>query len=379
MRSTGAKRLIITGIAVALAALSVTTASNSAYGADRPAETPAVTTSYTVNGYLSAVVDVSRTEAFAAGNSGSSNNPTTLLLHWNGQKWAPVTAPKPVTGDLLGLTEVNSKSIFAVGFQVTSSKAIVPLILHWNGSSWSHLSGPAGVQGGFSGIGQAGSTLLAVGASNGDPMLNMERTGNTWKKLPVPSTAGDLLNVIVTGTKSAWAGGITENAKTFSPNGDVLLRWNGSSWKSVSFPLQGTNHELWGMAGGPHGAVWAVGASTNSSGSSSAPLSMLWNGSAWRKVAVPSPADGELDGVGFVPGGTAWAVGDSGFGANTLVLRWTGTAWQKVASPSPLYDVYLNAVSASSTSDAWAVGAGSATATSAWKTIIEHWNGDAWH
>ena len=349
----------MTGTAVALAALGVTTASTTgAHGAERPAAhptaQPAASTSYSVDGYLNDVTDVSRTEAWAVGWSGSGAAKT-LLLHWNGQKWSPVTSPKPVAGVLLGMTKISPTNILAVGFQMTSSTAEVPLILHWNGKAWSKVPGVPAVDGQFSAIGDAGGTLLAVGGLNAPPMLNMERTGSTWKRLPVPSAPGDLESLVVTGTRDAWAAGVTANPSTGDPNGDVLLRWNGSSWKSQSFPLHGTNENLWRLAAGPGGAVWAVGDSHNNAQTTFTPLSMLWNGSSWRKVAVSAPANSQLEGAAFVPGGTAWTVGSAAAGKHALILQWTGTAWKQIASASPASGSYLNylsAVSASSTTSA---------------------------
>jgi hypothetical protein len=371
---------VFTGTAVALAALSVTIASTHADGAERPAAEPAVSTSYSVEGTLYGVADVSRTEAWAVGWSGTASTTATLLLRWNGQKWSPVTTPKPVRGALLGVTEINPKDILAVGYQITSSTATVPLVLHWNGSAWSRVAGTPTVNGEFNAIGQAGSTLLAVGGLNSPPMLNMERIGSTWRKLPVPSAPGDLESLVVTGTKDAWAAGVTANPSTDEAIGDVLLRWNGSSWSSVSFPLHGTNENLSHVAAGPGGAVWAVGDSHNNNLTSFTPLSMVWNGLSWRKVAVPAPANSALLGNSFVPGGTAWAAGWSGGGKRSLILRWTGTAWQQVASPSSGSTANpLDGVSASSTGDAWAVGAALTGSKGVWKTVIMHWNGSAWH
>jgi hypothetical protein len=379
MRTSKPKRLLISGTAVALAALSITTASTHAYGAERPAAQPAVNVSYSVDGNLFGVADVSATEAWAVGWSGTSTTGKTLLLHWNGQKWSPVTTPKPVRGTLLGVTEVSSKNIYAVGYQITSSSTSVPLVLHYNGSAWSRVSGTPTVNGEFNAIGQAGSTLLAVGALNAPPMLNMERVGSTWKRLPVPSAAGDLESLVVTGAKDAWAAGVTTNAKTGEEIGDVLLRWNGSSWTSESFPLHGTNENLWNVAGGPGGVVWAVGDSHNNAGTSFTPLSMVWNGSSWRKVTVSAPADSSLGAAAYIPGGTAWAVGGSDFGKHTLILRWTGTAWKQVASPTDgSTSNALYAVAASSTGNAWAVGGEVSGSSTVWKTVILHWNGSSW-
>jgi hypothetical protein len=107
------------------------------------------------------------------------------------------------------------------------------------------------------------------------------------------------------------------------------------------------------------------------------PISMVWNGKTWAKAAVPAPANSLLLGAGYVPGGTAWAVGASGRGKNALILRWTGKTWSQVAAPNRAKDAnYVDAVSASSVSDAWAVGNG--TTGGSTTTFILHWNGHSW-
>jgi hypothetical protein len=104
---------------------------------------------------------------------------------------------------------------------------------------------------------------------------------------------------------------------------------------------------------------------------------MYWNGQAWGAVAVPGAATSTLYGVAAGPGHSAWAVGRSGGG--TLALRWTGRGWAQATTPSPLASSTLEAVSAPSASDAWAVGFGFANSSSTTEeTLILHWNGTAW-
>jgi hypothetical protein len=55
----------------------------------------------------------------------------------------------------------------------------------------------------------------------------------------------------------------------------------------------------------------------------------------------------------------------------TLVAHWNGTRWTGVASPNP-GGSFLNAVSALSPSDAWAVGYDNTG------TLILHWDGTSW-
>jgi hypothetical protein len=374
MRKLRPVRLGIFGAVTALAALGASGLSTSAYGAETPAR--ATSAYYSVSGSLNAVADISPTDAWAVGWTGSGST-NTLIVHWNGKKWSPVTNLKPVSGDLLNLTVDSPTNIWAAGY-TGNPAAPDPLIMHWNGKSWSRLAGVPTVKGVFNAVADVSGHLLAVGALVAPPMLNMERTGTKWQSLPVPAAPGDLESLVVTGAHSAWAAGVTVNQKTGYSNGDVLMHWNGTKWLGVSsFPLHGVNEEIWHLAAGPHGAVWAVGEAHTSDLAHHSPRSMVWNGKTWAKVSVPAPANSALYGVSYVPGGTAWAVGYHNLGADTLILRWTGKAWSQVAAPNRTnFSNDLFAVSASSVSDAWAVGRGGAAGLP--KTIILHWNGHSW-
>jgi hypothetical protein len=87
--------------------------------------------------------------------------------------------------------------------------------------------------------------------------------------------------------------------------------------------------------------------------------------------------------VSATSGSDAWAVGnyssyDTPGRSRTLVLHWDGTAWSTVNSPTPGPGANrLAGVSARSGSDAWAVGDHD-TAVSTTTSLIAHWNGTAW-
>ena len=97
-----------------------------------------------------------------------------------------------------------------------------------------------------------------------------------------------------------------------------------------------------------------------------------------------APADtvfsGDLSGVSATSRTDAWAVGvqcptcgDPG----TMTLHWTGTHWSMVPSPDPgKKGNVLNGVADESPSDAWAVGTYDNSNCSA--MMILHWNGTAW-
>src|SRR6185312_5959056 len=90
-----------------------------------------------------------------------------------------------------------------------------------------------------------------------------------------------------------------------------------------------------------------------------------------------------LRGVHAVTADDAWAVGGfyDGTRSRTLIEHWNGSSWRVTQSPSPGQgtDDFLDGVTATSHTDAWAVGQalGTTDATHS-QTVILHWNGSAW-
>jgi hypothetical protein len=94
-------------------------------------------------------------------------------------------------------------------------------------------------------------------------------------------------------------------------------------------------------------------------------------GSRSRAGAVTDDNFG-LNAVSALSALDAWAVGDG-----ATVLHWNGTSWAPVKIPGLPVNVYLHAVDAVSPSDVWAAGEAFATGSPV-KTLIVHWNGSAW-
>jgi hypothetical protein len=99
----------------------------------------------------------------------------------------------------------------------------------------------------------------------------------------------------------------------------------------------------------------------------------------------PSASSNVLNAVAVRSGGVAWAVGQflapdqDDDGLNMLTERWNGTAWTQVPTPAVLHQSEsLLAVSASSASDAWAVGFTKGVSAAGRFPLAAHWNGTAW-
>jgi hypothetical protein len=330
-------------------------------------------TSYAIPGDLNAVAAVSPTNAWAVGST-DAEIPGIVIAHWNGTRWSQAKTT-PVEGWLSALAVVSPKDIWAVGTAGPHQPyANQVLIMHWNGTTWAvqknvpHVSGT-----GLSAVAAIGDDVWAVGgayrfAGSGQTPYSLHLVGGHWYVVPASNADGSLSGVVMTGRSSAWAIGNTNKLP-------FLLRWNGTVWKSSSFPLRATGNGLIAAAAGPDGKIWVVGARNNSAFTNSAPISMLWSGSTWRKVPVTAPADSILDDVAFVPGGNVWAVGSPGGDRAPLILRWTGEHWVRTPAPNPSSNtdyVSVGAVSGTSARDAWAA------VTDGTKTFLLHWNGKVW-
>ncbi len=138
----------------------------------------------------------------------------------------------------------------------------------------------------------------------------------------------------------------------------LIEHWNGSNWGLVPNPNPGPLNELFGVAAVSSDDVWAVGLYTVSSPYQQLTLIEHWNGTSWRVVPSPSPsgAFSQLNAVTAVSSNDLWAVGyDSTTSDFTLIEHWNGSNWSIVSSPNQGSD-QLNAVAAISSSDVWAVG-----------------------
>jgi hypothetical protein len=152
--------------------------------------------------------------------------------------------------------------------------------------------------------------------------------------------------------------------------------------------IPGYDTQLLSVHGSGPNDVWAVGYYTENN--SQRTLILHWDGGSWSVIPSPNPLpDGndtinQLNGVFAITPNDAWAVGYTVGGDQdyrTLTMHWDGTLWQTVPSPNlPITqpDIYnaLNAVSAVSANDVWAVGGASVGVAS--RAVLMHWDGTAW-
>ncbi len=150
-----------------------------------------------------------------------------------------------------------------------------------------------------------------------------------------------------------------------------------TGWTVVTVPQTGNNTILLGAAARTSTDAWAVGEQFAAAGQAPPPpVSYHWNGSAWSIVATPVlGVSSALLGVSASTATDAWAVGFSILGRHndgTLIEHWNGTAWSVNSSLVVKgFVAELTGVADLSPTDAWAVGEGNGA-------LLEHWNGSAW-
>ena len=168
-----------------------------------------------------------------------------------------------------------------------------------------------------------------------------------------------------------------------APNPQQLLaeHWNGSSWSVVPTPNPGGapgGSQFHGVAAAASNDVWAVGQTyfLDANGEPLVqPLVEHWNGSAWSIVATPTFTNGGvLNAVTAISSTNVWAVGQLDGNGGNLIEHWDGTRWSIVTAPFNSRQDALLGVSGTSANDIWAVGRSQRHPN----VEILHFNGQTW-
>jgi len=158
-----------------------------------------------------------------------------------------------------------------------------------------------------------------------------------------------------------------------------------SGWTIVSMPPTGENAPILGVSSVSDTDAWAVGYHSGNTGTNVGAKALIdnWNGTAWSAASVPTTPGNTalLLAVSASSATDAWAVGRTQVNKSDfegLALHWNGTAW----SVSSGFSAALSGISGASAegvadispTDAYAIGDSAATASGS----VAQWNGTAW-
>ena len=208
--------------------------------------------------------------------------------------------------------------------------------------------------------------------------------GPSWTVVASPSPSADsqLTAVRAVSATDIWAVGWYKDSSGLRLT--LTEHWDGSAWTQKQSPSPGVRKGsiLEGVTATSATSAWAVGRYDDQARGKIATLILRWDGSAWTQADSPSPGGfNALSAVSATSATNAWAVGSfdrgDGTGRHPLTEHWDGSAWTQVDSPSPPGSSSLQAVAVTASNNAWAVGS-SVDSDGHFHALIERWNGSAW-
>ena len=182
-------------------------------------------------------------------------------------------------------------------------------------------------------------------------------------------------------------------AKVKATNLTSAINISCGKWNIIPSPnVPNYNSTLSGVIALSTTNAWVVGNATKNDASISLTLIEHWNGTKWSITPSPTPSGatyGYLNAISASSANNVWAVGDTFYlpsGKNsyyqTLIEHWNGTKWSIVASPNPgAMTSILSRIVVLSQKNAWAVGYyQNPTITDGGDNhaLIEHWDGTSW-
>lgn len=304
------------------------------------------------------------------------------LKHFEDNTWTFLSLPNfgyPGVG-IRDIKAISDTELWAIGNAGDGSGYITPIVFLWNGIEWQDFSPPIGESARFMGLDVVASNDIWVvgdaGCNNynecvqvGSLVLHWD--GSNWNRL-TNTPRGAMLTVQAQGNGKIWTGGRSDLA--------LLDYWNGTSWTESSANIVGeSSNSLNGIAAISPTDIWAVGnyfRAKHVGGSINRSLAQHWNGTNWTIVPTANnPTNSQLNAISAISTNDIWAVGWTSDNNQAMAQRWDGTQWSFVQIPH-IERSQLFGVEAISPNDVWAVG------KSGWEddphTLILHWNGADW-
>ena len=170
--------------------------------------------------HLAAVDATGLTDAWAVGsatNDIQNASLAPLALRWNGSRWVSMTLPSAGSTALTGVDARTPSDVWAVGSS-SDTAGPQPYVARFDGISWRRLATPTLAGGGelTDVVALSSSTVVAVGRSNGAPLI-LRWDGTSWTRETPPSSANPYLTgAAASGTNAVWAVGYRFELNAYS-------------------------------------------------------------------------------------------------------------------------------------------------------------------
>lgn len=309
-------------------------------------------------GWMEAVAAPAADDAWAFGaltSRGAPDTYTSVVRHWNGRTWQKVALPGAVSAALSGFpSTVASASAPGNVWAFTGTGAWV----RFNGHRWTSGELPVAVKGGAGntdGEIQAAVVLSpkdvwALGYYNPvspEPYI-AHYNGHHWKVTDLYLNTA-IVGASALGPRDIWAVG--------DDNTNVLLHYDGRSWKREALPARANAAYFSGVAALTDKKVWVTGDVLGLPGDVK-PGVMLWNGRSlsFDRLKAPAPI---FNTVPDLHGGL-WAVSqepDAVAAFQPEIWHYTGGRWRSSHVPGADGNDFVDQFAAvPGTRSTWAVG-----------------------
>lgn len=247
--------------------------------------------------------------AWAAGYHGWEDSVEMTLRHWNGSGWQEL--PAGYTGSLAAVDADGPGNVWAVG----GGSFDKPVALHWDGGSWRRHRSPMSTRD----VAVDGARVVLISS-----LQVMEGDGTRWsKKLGVRSPEAEL-RAVSAGEGHTWIAGTRL---------DRPMIWHGSAggYRQAELPDAPESGTLGAVWQNSPSDVWAVGATGEN------PLVMRWDGSSWKRAALPPDWRGNATSVTAFGPDDVWiaSLRTETTPKHVVLLHWDGRTWTRERSPSP--------------------------------------------
>ncbi|HET8658958.1 MAG TPA: hypothetical protein VFM55_08170, partial [Micromonosporaceae bacterium] len=236
----------------------------------------------------------------------------TLTMRNTGSGWSVVSSPNQGTGynQLKKVDATATNNVWALGSDGSGN-----LVERYDGTAWRVVgSPPVGVRdldvlsaNEVWAVGSSGSTTAVARWLNG-----------SWQVVPsLPGAANHLMvfeAVSARAPDDVWAVGWDRDYSVSSrPVSSLVAHYDGSTWTRIPSPNPRTRNTLYGVLALSATDVWAVGVAQNVGGGiEDDSLMMRWDGTSWTTVTTPEAEPGSGDkvlAVTAVSASSIWGIG----------------------------------------------------------------------
>ncbi len=192
---------------------------------------------------LTAIDDISLTDAWAVGYYAGNNRSQALIEHWDGQRWLQSSPPSVEEGvnSLTGVVASAQGRLWATGAPETPNLHYPALVVALDAGHWQVMraTGTGQLHSALAGVAiDPGGGLWAVGYTRANARaperaLIVRSSSQGWTKVPAPETGpggSSLVGVTSISPTDAWAVGSVPSLTCGGPGYPLIEHWNGQQW-----------------------------------------------------------------------------------------------------------------------------------------------------